>query len=116
MTDNTEQIRALIVAGKKATQGDWKYQGKDCNCGSCLCGYNVYAGDWNEKSNSEKTEDAQFITQAIAEMLEDNERMRAALEFYSYELCVDNPDYYSKKLVDDKGERARQALKGTDDV
>lgn len=110
MTDNTEQIRALIADGEKATQGDWFIS--DDNSSYKEVYVKTNDGEFSVADSVWSDGDDVFITQAansrqaIAEMLEDNERMREALEEI---VNKSHEDYQTCASI------AKQALKGTDD-
>lgn len=61
---NDKIIQDLIDAGERATQGNFKYMGKDCSCDNCFnCEFEIYTENYN-KLSAEIREDARFIVAA----------------------------------------------------
>jgi len=55
-----EPLAEMVEARGKATEGNFKYIGKDCNCATCCCPYEIYTEDYG-KITAETRENAQFV-------------------------------------------------------
>lgn len=116
---NDEMIQALIKAGDKATQGEFKHSREDMLSFNGHTGKQesfVYPPEPNERicvSTELPVEDARFFAQAansrevIREMYEENKRLRKALKMFLDDMKDDSIENFTINL-------ARQALEGTD--
>lgn len=109
---NTEQIRALIAAGE--TVEKWSNELDRCKKEEPMSLSHRIAEDTYFSVDNSFSKAAANSRQAISEMLEDNERMRVALkeiETYPHSNMDDDNSYAFGQCK----EKAKQALKGTDD-
>lgn len=125
---NTEQIRALIAAGERVEK--WANELDRCKKDEPMSLSHRIAEDTYFSVDNSFSKIAANSRQAIAEMLEDNERMREEIkhlmrckEFESnlQRQVIDvGAKYVTKEIgstytVTDAWEGIKQALKGTDD-